>query len=164
MIRWLPEEKDRRPTKILALSFQLRFQLINSLWRVTLYNRIQCISWARICSVYKRLLAKQKEYILMKKIQLTIACRLFHDQIMLTIWKTLRTKVFKSTQARGVKDWRFMLVGSSPSRASLIMDITFSWGTEGGLLKIQIRDMTQCKIEFTYQSQNPPNFKVVLGW
>ena len=26
------------------------------------------------------------------------------------------------------------------------------------------RTMTQCKIEFTYQSQKPPNFKVVLEW
>ena len=24
--------------------------------------------------------------------------------------------------------------------------------------------MTQCKIEFTYQPQKPPNFKVVLEW
>ena len=24
--------------------------------------------------------------------------------------------------------------------------------------------ITQCKIEFTYQSQKPPNFKVILEW
>ena len=40
----------------------------------------------------------------MKKIKLTIGCKLFHNQIMLTTLKTLQTKVFKSTQARGVKD------------------------------------------------------------